>query len=99
MERFITFRNKYVHELISVKTQFVNDLHKGIEVINEVCVEVGSLYNGTDLKEKIRRIKDRLNRNLSTMPTTKKDEIECNIFLRSENLEKFSKLRDLKDNF
>ena len=29
-----------------------NDLQKGIEVINEVCVEVGSLYNGTDLKEK-----------------------------------------------
>mgnify|MGYP001043593183 CR=1 FL=1 len=52
MERFITFRNKYVHELISVKAKFVNDLEKGIEVINEVCVEVGSLYNGTDLKEK-----------------------------------------------
>ncbi len=64
---------------------------------SEFCLVHDS--NNQNLKEKIQRIKDRLNRNLSTMPTTIKDEIECNIFLRSENLEKFSKLRDLKDNF
>ena len=27
------------------------------------------------------------------------DEIECNIFLKAKDLESFSKLRDLKDNF
>ena len=33
------------------------------------------------------------------MPTTIEDELDCNIFLKSEDLETFSKLRDLKDNF
>ena len=52
-----------------------------------------------NLKKKINRIKEKLNKNLPTLPSTIKDEIECNIFLRSKNLENFSKLRDLKDNF
>ena len=34
-----------------------------------------------------------------TIPTTIKEELDCNIFLRTKNLESFSKLRDLKDNF
>ena len=55
--------------------------------------------NNQNLKKKIEKIKEKLNKNLPTLPTTIKDEIECNIFLRSENLENFSKLRDLKDNF
>jgi len=52
-----------------------------------------------NLKNKIKIIKEKLKQNLPTMPSTIKDEIECNIFLRSKNLENFSKLRDLKDNF
>ena len=52
-----------------------------------------------NLKNKINIIKEKLKKNLPTIPTTIKDEIECNIFLRSKNLENFSKLRDLKDNF
>lgn len=55
--------------------------------------------NNQNLKNKINIIKEKLKKNLPTIPTTIKDEIECNIFLRSENLENFSKLRDLKDNF
>tara|TARA_S200000501_G_scaffold335520_1_gene340233 strand:- start:530 stop:1249 length:720 start_codon:yes stop_codon:yes gene_type:complete len=55
--------------------------------------------NNQNLKNKINIIKEKLKRNLPTLPTTIKDEIECNIFLRSKNLENFSKLRDLKDNF
>ena len=55
--------------------------------------------NNQNLKKKIQKIKEKLNKNLPTLPTTIKDEIECNIFLRTENLENFSKLRDLKDNF
>ena len=51
IERFITFRNKYVHEQISVKSQFTDELKIGIDVIKEICLEVGSLYNNTDLKE------------------------------------------------
>ena len=52
MERFINFRNKYVHELISVKLQHINDLRKAIEVINEVCTAVSFLFNNSELIEK-----------------------------------------------
>ena len=52
-----------------------------------------------NLQNKISKINEKLKNNLPTIPTTLKDEIECNIFLRAKNVESFSKLRDLKDNF
>jgi hydroxyacylglutathione hydrolase len=55
--------------------------------------------NNENLKKKINDIKIRLKSGLSTIPSSIKDELECNIFLRSLNVKKFSKLRDLKDNF
>jgi len=55
--------------------------------------------NNNNLKAKLNDIKIKLKAGLSTIPSTIKDELECNIFLRSNNLETFSKLRDLKDNF
>ena len=51
------------------------------------------------LKNKIKEIKIKLENSLPTIPSILKDEIECNIFLRAKNVESFSKLRDLKDNF
>ena len=51
------------------------------------------------LKEKITKIKNNLKKNLPTIPTLLEDELECNIFLKANDLETFSKLRDLKDNF
>ena len=51
------------------------------------------------LKNKIIEIKEKLKKGLTTMPTILIDEIECNIFLRAEDVKTFSKLRDLKDNF
>ena len=51
------------------------------------------------LKNKILEIKKKRSNNLPTIPSTIKEELECNIFLRSNSLENFSKLRDLKDNF
>ena len=51
------------------------------------------------LKMKIKNIDNKLGNNLYTVPTTLKDEIDCNIFLRCEDLKSFSKLRELKDNF
>ncbi len=51
------------------------------------------------LKDKITFIKKKINKNIPTIPTTIREELECNIFLRAENLQSFSKLRDLKDNF
>tara|TARA_B100001027_G_scaffold24817_1_gene14673 strand:- start:24011 stop:24730 length:720 start_codon:yes stop_codon:yes gene_type:complete len=55
--------------------------------------------NNLNLKKKVEQINKRLNNKLSTTPTTIKDEIDCNIFLRSEDLKSFSKIRELKDNF
>ena len=54
------------------------------------------------LKTKIKLIDEKLKlkAGLPTIPSTIKDELECNIFLRSgTDVETFSKLRDLKDDF
>ena len=55
--------------------------------------------NNSNLKTMTHGIDAKLKNGLPTIPSTIKDELECNIFLRSSNLETFSKLRDLKDNF
>jgi hydroxyacylglutathione hydrolase len=55
--------------------------------------------NNKNLKTKINDIRIKLKNGLPTIPSTIKDELECNIFFRSNNVEIFSKLRDLKDNF
>ena len=52
-----------------------------------------------NLKKKIEHIKKQIKNGLPTIPSTIKDERECNIFLRVNDLKSFSKLRDLKDNF
>jgi hydroxyacylglutathione hydrolase len=41
----------------------------------------------------------KLNNSLPTVPSTLKEELDCNIFLRAKDVKTFSKLRDLKDNF
>ncbi|MDB3894019.1 hydroxyacylglutathione hydrolase [Candidatus Pelagibacter sp.] len=53
----------------------------------------------SNLQNKILEITEKLENDLPTIPSILKDEIECNIFLRAKNVESFSKLRDLKDNF
>ena len=40
-------RNKYVHELISVKSQYLNDLQKGINTLNQFCSQANELYGNT----------------------------------------------------
>ena len=55
--------------------------------------------NNKLLKKKISEIKEKLEKNMPTIPSTIDEELACNIFLRAKNLEDFSKLRDLKDNF
>ena len=76
---------------------------------SKFCIKYDS--NNKQLKEKIISIKKKLSDGFPTIPSTIKEELECNIFLRSEDksiqqnlnsnntLETFSKLRDLKDNF
>ena len=55
--------------------------------------------NNKNLKKKILEIKHKLEKNLPTIPSTLREELTYNIFLRAKNLKDFSKLRDLKDNF
>ena len=51
------------------------------------------------LLAKIKEIRKKIKKGQPTVPTTLKEEIDCNIFLKAKNIESFSKLRDLKDNF
>tara|TARA_B100000700_G_scaffold225000_1_gene248185 strand:+ start:111 stop:830 length:720 start_codon:yes stop_codon:yes gene_type:complete len=64
---------------------------------SEFCVEYDK--NNFALIEKIESIKKKLEKGFPTVPSTIKEELDCNIFLRSKDVESFSKLRDLKDNF
>ena len=42
---------------------------------------------------------EKIKNNLPTIPSVLNDELQCNIFLKANDIETFSKLRDLKDNF
>ena len=64
---------------------------------SKFCIEQDP--QNQDLQSKITKINEKLKNNVSTIPSILKDEKECNIFLRAKNVESFSKLRDLKDNF
>ena len=64
---------------------------------SKFCLEHDS--ENSSLLKKIEFIKKQRNNNLPTIPSTLQDEIDCNIFLRANDLKSFSKLRDLKDNF
>ena len=64
---------------------------------SKFCIKYDS--ENLNLQNKITKINEKLERNIPTIPSTLKDEIECNIFLKAENIESFSKLRELKDNF
>ena len=52
-----------------------------------------------DLQKKIEKIEKLRENGIPTVPTTLKEELECNIFLRAKDVKTFSKLRDFKDNF
>ena len=52
-----------------------------------------------NLRIMIHKTEAKLNKGLDTTPTRLSDEIDCNIFLKTNTLVKFSKLRQLKDNF
>ena len=64
---------------------------------SKFCIEHDP--ENTNLKNKIKEVKRKRENSLPTIPSILKDEMECNIFLRAKNIESFSKLRDLKDNF
>jgi len=52
-----------------------------------------------ELNNKIIKINELIGNGKPTTPSTLKEELETNIFLKSKNIKTFKKLRDLKDNF
>ena len=93
-------------------SQMFNSLMKLKELHQDTKVYCGHEYtkknsdfciahdtNNKNLKAKINNINMMLKDGMPTIPSTIKNELECNIFLRSNNVDTFSKLRDLKDNF
>tara|TARA_B110000196_G_scaffold287622_1_gene272057 strand:- start:376 stop:960 length:585 start_codon:yes stop_codon:yes gene_type:complete len=85
--------------------------HEYTKKNSDFCISLDSKNN--KLISKIKEINSKISNKLPTIPSTLKDETECNIFLRCEDIsiksslnmnnseprEIFAKLRDLKDNF
>ena len=61
------------------------------------CVNYDS--KNLNLQKKSNDVKKKISDGLSTIPSTIREELDCNIFLRANDLQSFTKLRDLKDNF
>ena len=64
---------------------------------SDFCIKYDK--NNSALRNKIKSIKNKLNRGIPSIPSTIEEELNCNIFLKSKDIETFSKLRNLKDNF
>ena len=71
--------------------------HEYTKQNSKFCIKYDK--NNEKLKAKINDINMKIEKGLFTIPSTIQDELDCNIFLRSNNIKTFSKLRDLKDNF
>ena len=71
--------------------------HEYTQSNSKFCITYDS--ENLNLKKKIKKINNLVQKGMPTIPSTIKDELDCNIFLRSKDLKSFSKLRDLKDNF
>ena len=71
--------------------------HEYTKQNSKFCIKHDKSNN--NLKKMIEKIDIKLNKGLDSTPTKLGEEIECNIFLKTNNFQKFSKLRQLKDNF
>ena len=85
--------------------------HEYTKKNSDFCISLDP--NNSNLINKINNINENIKNDKPTIPSTLNDELECNIFLRTDNLEiqkqvginsgdpikTFTKLRDLKDNF
>ena len=85
--------------------------HEYTKKNSDFCLSIDS--KNSKLINKINEINNNIQNENPTIPSVLRDELECNIFLRSDNMEiqkqlginkddpikTFAKLRDLKDNF
>lgn len=51
MEKFITFRNKYVHGYISLRENDIKKILDGIATLYEIVNKTSQLFRGTEIKE------------------------------------------------
>jgi hypothetical protein len=52
LEKFITFRNKYVHSYIALEEKHIKEISKGLVAINEMCEKHSILFSGFNLSVK-----------------------------------------------
>ena len=105
-----------MYQSLNKLKKFPNDTkiycgHEYTKKNSDFCLSIDK--NNFRLIEKIEKINKNINNGMPTIPSVLADELSCNIFLRSNNLdiqkqlginssdpiETFAKLRDLKDNF
>lgn len=49
LEKFISFRNKFVHGYIGLEEQYIKQIHKGLEAVHEICTIHSSLFKDFEL--------------------------------------------------
>ena len=105
-----------MYQSLNKLKKFPNDTkiycgHEYTKKNSDFCLSIEK--NNPSLIKKIEKINTNINNGMPTIPSVLADELSCNIFLRSNNLdiqkqlginssdpiETFAKLRDLKDNF
>ena len=105
-----------MYQSLNKLKKFPNDtkiycVHEYTKKNSDFCLSIDK--NNSNLVEKIEEINKNIKNGMPTIPSILSDELSCNIFLRSNNLdiqkqlginsgdpiETFAKLRDLKDNF
>ena len=105
-----------MYQSLNKLKKFPNDTkiycgHEYTKKNSDFCLSIDK--NNPSLIKKIEKINKNINNGMPTIPSVLADELSCNIFLRSNNLdiqkqlginssdpiETFAKLRDLKDNF
>lgn len=52
LEKFITFRNKFVHGYFALEEKYIKELNKGLVAINDLCTKHSSLFKGFHLSLK-----------------------------------------------
>ena len=107
---------KEMYDSLNTLKKFPNDTkiycgHEYTKKNSDFCLSIDK--NNSNLVGKIKEINKNIKNGMPTIPSILSDELSCNIFLRSNNLdiqkqlginsgdpiETFAKLRDLKDNF
>ena len=107
---------KEMYDSLNTLKKFPNNTkifcgHEYTKKNSDFCLSIDK--NNSRLIRKIEDIDKNINNGMPTIPSILADELSCNIFLRSNNLdiqkqlginssdpiETFAKLRDLKDNF